>query len=184
VTAVLLALLTAVVWGLANYLGPLLSRAHPMGAVLVYGQVVGVVGGALLYAYDGTGPPDVRNAAFGIAAGIANGLALLTFYRAAAIGPISVVAPIGATGGVVPVITAIAVGERPLLSAGPAAVRRHRGVRRRGRQRPRQRRQRARHPQPGGHRGLGRGVARRAPGTPAAGGRRRRAGRVVLLAAG
>lgn len=114
-TAVLLALLTAAVWGLANYLGPLLSRVHPMGAVLVYGQVVGVLGGVVLYAYDGTGPPDLRSLAFGIAAGIANGLALLTFYRAAAIGPISVVAPIGATGGVVPVIVAIAVGERPSL---------------------------------------------------------------------
>ena len=114
-TAVLLALLTAAVWGLANYLGPLLSRGHPMGAVLVYGQVVGVVGGALLYTYEGTGPPDVRSAGFGIAAGIANGLALVTFYRAAAIGPISLVAPIGATGGVVPVIIAIAVGERPSL---------------------------------------------------------------------
>ena len=35
VTAVLLALLTAVVWGFANYLGPLLSRTRPLGAVLV-----------------------------------------------------------------------------------------------------------------------------------------------------
>ena len=114
-TAVALALLTAVVWGFANYLGPLLSRTHPLGAVLVAGQVVGVVGGALLYAVDGTGPPDTRAALLGIGAGLFNGLALVTFYSAARVGPISVVAPIGATGGAVPVIVAIVLGERPSL---------------------------------------------------------------------
>ena len=112
-TAVLLALLTAVVWGFANYLGPLLSRTRPLGAVLVAGQVVGVVGGVLLYALEGTGPPDTRAALLGIGSGLFNGLALLTFYKAAAAGPISVVAPIGATGGAVPVLVALVLGERP-----------------------------------------------------------------------
>lgn len=112
-TAVLLALLTAVVWGFANYLGPLLSRTRPLGAVLLAGQLVGVVGATVLYAVQGTGPPELRAALLGIASGLFNGLALLTFYRAAAIGPISVVAPIGATGGAVPVLVAIATGERP-----------------------------------------------------------------------
>lgn len=114
-TAVLLALMTAVTWGLANYLGPLLARVHPLGAVLLAGQVVGVVGGVVLYAVDGSGAPGTRTVVLGIASGLANGLALLTFYRAAAIGPISVVAPIGATGGAVPVLVAIATGERPSL---------------------------------------------------------------------
>lgn len=112
-TAVLLALLTAVVWGFANYLGPLLSRTRPLGAVLVAGQVVGVAGALVLYALQGNGPPDLRSAALGVASGVFNGLALLTFYKAAAAGPISVVAPIGATGGAVPVLVAIALGERP-----------------------------------------------------------------------
>lgn len=114
-TAVALALLTAVVWGFANYLGPLLSRTHPLGAVLVAGQVVGVLGGTLLYAVDGTGAPGARAAVLGIGAGLFNGLALVTFYSAARVGPISVVAPIGATGGAVPVLVAIALGERPSL---------------------------------------------------------------------
>ena len=114
-TAVLLALLTAVVWGFANYLGPLLSRTHPLAAVLLAGQVVGVVGGLALYAVDGTGFPETRALAFGVAAGVFNGIALLTFYKAAAIGPISVVAPVGATGALVPVLVAIGLGERPSL---------------------------------------------------------------------
>ena len=114
-TAVVLALLTAVVWGFANYLGPLLSRTHPLGAVLVAGQVVGVLGGGLLYALDGTGAPETRALLLGIGAGLFNGLALATFYSAARVGPISVVAPVGATGGAVPVLVAIALGERPSL---------------------------------------------------------------------
>src|SRR5687768_11227409 len=112
-TAVALALLTAVVWGLANYLGPLLSRRHPLGAVLVAGQVVGVLGGLAFYALDGNGAPETRALLLGIGAGIFNALALATFYSAARVGPISVVAPVGATGGVVPVLVAIALGERP-----------------------------------------------------------------------
>lgn len=112
-TAVALALLTAVVWGLANYLGPLLSRRHPLGAVLVAGQVVGVLGGLAFYAVDGTGTPATRALLLGIGAGIFNALALATFYSAARVGPISVVAPVGATGGAVPVLAAIAMGERP-----------------------------------------------------------------------
>jgi drug/metabolite transporter (DMT)-like permease len=113
VTAILLALLTAVVWGLANYLGPLLSRTHPLGPILLAGQVVGVVGGLALYAVSGTGFPETRALWLGIASGIFNGLALATFYKAAATGPISVVAPIGATGALVPVLVAIGLGERP-----------------------------------------------------------------------
>lgn len=112
-TAVALALLTAVVWGLANYLGPLLSRRHPLGAVLVAGQVVGVLGGFAFYAVDGTGPPATRALLLGIGAGVFNALALATFYSAARVGPISVVAPVGATGGAVPVLAAIVMGERP-----------------------------------------------------------------------
>lgn len=112
-TAVALALLTAVVWGFANYLGPLLSRRHPLGAVLVAGQVVGVMGGLAFYAVDGTGAPATRALLLGIGAGIFNALALATFYSAARVGPISVVAPVGATGGAVPVLAAIAMGERP-----------------------------------------------------------------------
>lgn len=112
-TAVALALLTAVVWGFANYLGPLLSRRHPLGAVLVAGQVVGVIGGLAFYAVDGTGPPATRALLFGIGAGVFNALALVTFFSAARVGPISVVAPVGATGGAVPVLVAIALGERP-----------------------------------------------------------------------
>lgn len=112
-TAVLLALLTAVSYGVANFLGPRLSLVHTLGPVLVVGQVVGVAGGAVLVGLQRDAFPGGRATAFGVAAGLANAVALATFFTAAARGPMSVVAPLGATGGMVPVLVALAAGERP-----------------------------------------------------------------------
>jgi drug/metabolite transporter (DMT)-like permease len=112
VAAVLLALLTAVAYGMANYLGPLLSRRLPLAGVLLVGQTASLVGAAAFVAVVG-GSTDRAGLALGVAAGVANGIALASFYRAAAMGPLSVVAPIGSTGAVVPVVASIAFGERP-----------------------------------------------------------------------
>lgn len=112
-TAVLLALLTAVTYGVANYLGPLLSRRVPLGGVLVVSQVVGVAGGTALVAVTGFGTPGRTGVLLGMGAGMANAAAIACFYRAAAIGRISIVAPVGATGAVVPVVFGILGGERP-----------------------------------------------------------------------
>lgn len=114
-TAVLLALLTALCYGLANYLGPVLTRLHPLGAVLLVGQLVGVVGSAALVLSSGDAHPGQRALLLGVLAGMCNGVALAAIYTAAAAGPLSIVMPIGATGGIVPVVVAIATGERPGL---------------------------------------------------------------------
>jgi drug/metabolite transporter (DMT)-like permease len=112
VAAVLLALLTAVTYGVANYLGPLLTRRLPLGGVLVIGQTASLVGALVFYAVRG-GDTDRTGLLLGLAAGVINGAALATFYTAAARGPISIVAPIGSTGAVVPVVVSILQGERP-----------------------------------------------------------------------
>ncbi len=114
-TAVLLALLTAVAYGLANYAGALVTRAHPLAGVLLVGQAVGVVGAGLLLLVRGGPTPDGVHLLLGALAGICNGISLAALYTAAAAGPISIVAPIGATGGIVPVAVSIATGERPGL---------------------------------------------------------------------
>lgn len=114
-TAVLLALLTALCYGLANYLGPVLTRAHPLGGVLLVGQSVGVLGAGLLVLLSGAAHPGRGALLLGVLAGLCNGGALATLYTAAAAGPLSIVLPIGATGGIVPVVLALASGERPGL---------------------------------------------------------------------
>ncbi len=114
-TAVLLALLTAASYGVANYLGPILARSHPLAGILVVGQVVGVLGAGVLFAVDGFGHPGRTGVLLGIAAGMLNGVAIASFFRAASTGAISIVAPIGSTGAIVPVAVGIATGDRPSL---------------------------------------------------------------------
>lgn len=112
-TAVLLALLTALSYGVANFLGPRLSLVHGLGPVLVVGQVVGVVGALGLVAVQGDAGLGGSAFAFAVAAGVCNAVALACFFSASARGPMSVVAPLGATGGMVPVLVGLAAGERP-----------------------------------------------------------------------
>ena len=114
-TAVLLALLTALTYGLANYLGPLLTRTHPLAGVLLVGQTVGVALAGALLVLAGGGLPDRGHLLLGVLAGVCNGVALATVYTAAAAGPLSIVVPIGATGAAVPVAVALSTGERPSL---------------------------------------------------------------------
>lgn len=70
-------------------------------------------------------PPLLTGQApWGLVAGLAGGMGTVLFYRAMATGAISLVAPIAACSVVIPVIYAIATGERPtpLATAGIVAI--------------------------------------------------------------
>jgi uncharacterized membrane protein len=112
-TAVFLGLITATFFGLASYLGPVLSRTHSPSAVLAVGQAAAVAAAAVLLVAEDVAGPATRTLVLGLLAGVANGVALTAMFEAARFLPISVMAPIGATGGGVPVIVALALGERP-----------------------------------------------------------------------
>ena len=114
-TAALLGLLTAALFGTAAYLGPVLGRTHGPSAVLVWGQVAAVVVALGLAAVLGVGPPGTRSLLFGLLAGVANGLALTAMFECARHLQLSVMAPIGAIGGAVPVAVALFLGERPAV---------------------------------------------------------------------
>ncbi len=112
-TAVVLGLVTALFFGVASYLGPVLSRSNTPSAVLAVGQAAAVAAAVvLLLAQDAPGPTS-RTLVLGLLAGVANGVALTAMFEAARFLPISVMAPIGATGGGVPVVVALSLGERP-----------------------------------------------------------------------
>jgi uncharacterized membrane protein len=92
--------------------------------VLLGQQALGVpLVGAVLLA-TGEGPPGGEAIALSLAAGLAGAVALGAFYRALAVGTMSVVAPIGATGVALPVVLGIATGEAPgaVQAAGLAAA--------------------------------------------------------------
>jgi drug/metabolite transporter (DMT)-like permease len=113
VTAVVLGLVTALFFGVASYLGPVLSRANTPSAVLAVGQAAAVAAAAVLLVAQDAPAPTSRTLVLGLLAGVANGVALTAMFEAARFLPISVMAPIGATGGGVPVVVALALGERP-----------------------------------------------------------------------
>ncbi|TFV71568.1 DMT family transporter [Blastococcus sp. CT_GayMR19] len=112
-TAVVLGLVTALFFGVASYLGPVLSRTNTPSAVLAVGQAAAVAAAAVLLLAQDAPDPTSRTLVLGLLAGVANGVALTAMFEAARFLPISVMAPIGATGGGVPVVVALALGERP-----------------------------------------------------------------------
>jgi uncharacterized membrane protein len=113
VLAVVLALASSLCWGLADFLGGLQSRVRPLVTVLLVAQVAAVAIGIAFVAGSGDPFPDLGPAALATGAGIAGCAALAAFYRGLAIGTMSIVAPVSATGAAVPVLVGLAEGERP-----------------------------------------------------------------------
>ena len=72
----------------------------------------------------GDGPPGGEAILTGLAAGVAGIAGLSAFYRALAIGTMSIVAPIASTGVALPVLVGLATGDQPglLRSLGLAAA--------------------------------------------------------------
>lgn len=112
--AITLALLTSVLWGLADFGAGLLARRLPAARVVVLSQsaaalVLGVVVVAT-GAFAEAGP----RLWFAVGAGVVGPLALLCFYEALARGPMGVVSPLATAGVVIPVGVGLAInGDRP-----------------------------------------------------------------------
>ena len=110
-TAVL-ALGASVAWGIGDFIGGLKSRTLAPLAVLAVAQPVGLAAMtvvALIHWEPWPGP----SALFAIPAAFLGTLGLIAFYRGMAAGVISLVAPIAATGALLPVTFGLATGERP-----------------------------------------------------------------------
>lgn len=110
--AVLLALGTAVAYGVANYLAPVLGRRMPLAAVLLGSQLAGLAVALLLTLGSGVAM-TTSGVGLAIAAGASNAGALACFYRAGRTGDLSVVSPVAASGAVVPVLVGLVQGDRP-----------------------------------------------------------------------
>lgn len=110
-TAIALALGSSIAWGTADFIGGIATRRLPLTLVLTGTAVAGVLTAATLVALSGETTPNTTALAYGAAAGLAGLGALAAFYRALAIGKMSVVAPISASGTALPVAVGIARGE-------------------------------------------------------------------------
>ena len=104
-------------WGAADFFGGVQSRRLPALTVAFWSQVAGALALAVALAVEGT-PPATTGFAWGLAAGVGSGCALVLFYRGLAEGTMSVVAPVSACGAIVPVAAALLTGDQPGALAG------------------------------------------------------------------
>lgn len=119
-----LALGAALAWGASDFLGGLTTRGLGVLTVLLVSQAVGAALLAVVIAATGQSAPESSHVVFGLLAGVALAVALGALYQGMAIGVMSVVSPISATGAIIPVAYGLARGERPsaLQGAGVAAA--------------------------------------------------------------
>ncbi|MGA2481096.1 MAG: EamA family transporter [Spirochaetia bacterium] len=112
--AILLAGLSALMYGGADFCGGLATRRSTVLPVLVFSQLVGLliaVGGAFALRQPLPSPGDL---AWGAAAGLCGTAGLAALYTAIATTPVAVASPIAAvTGAAIPVLLGVSGGERP-----------------------------------------------------------------------
>lgn len=113
----LLALGSAVCYGVADFAGGLLSRRASFASVALFGQAGGLLVMLLAAPLVPTAALTVHDLGWGALSGVGTGLGMAFLYRGLAAGDMSVVVPISAVGGVaLPVLVGVAVlGDRPTI---------------------------------------------------------------------
>ncbi|MCX5314475.1 DMT family transporter [Streptomyces sp. NBC_00154] len=111
----LFALATSLLWGLADFGGGLLTRRTPALTVVVASQTVAAVVLGIIVVATGGWNEAGGQLWFAVAAGAVGPVAMLSFYKALALGPMGVVSPLGSLGVAVPVSVGLVIGERPGL---------------------------------------------------------------------
>ena len=118
-----IALLSAFTYGAADFFGGLATHRSNTVAVVIVSQAAGLaLLTAVILVLRGS-PPAARDLAWGAVAGLAGGGGVALLYRALAIGPMSIVAPLTAVcAALIPVAAGVALGEQltPVRVAGIA----------------------------------------------------------------
>ena len=115
--AALLALAASLSWGSSNFLAGIESRRRSVWHVTALSQIAATLVAGVAVLVTGQAPPRFWDAIVLLLAGVATAIGIVAFYRALAIGTMSVVAPIVAAEVAVPVAAGLFRGERP----GPQA---------------------------------------------------------------
>jgi drug/metabolite transporter (DMT)-like permease len=109
---VLLALAASASWGTADFTAGFMARRVPLLVVLAVAQLLGLVAAAVIVAASGAPLPAAGPALASLGAGVGVIGGLACFYRGLATGTMSIIAPIAATGVVIPVAVGVASGNR------------------------------------------------------------------------
>jgi drug/metabolite transporter (DMT)-like permease len=110
---IVLALLAAIGYGAADFVGGLTSRRVSPWAVALAGQLAGGLA-MLAVGVSGPGEPRPADFAWALLAGMGSAVGTVFLYRGLARGRMGVVAPVSGVGAaLVPVLVGVALGERP-----------------------------------------------------------------------
>src|SRR6266404_6685975 len=116
--ALLVALLSAVFYGTADFLGGLAARRAAALSATVVSQGIGLVLVALALSLFPAEPPSMIGGLWGVGAGATGGMGVALLYYGLAVGRVSVVAPVTAVCSIaIPVLAALGLGERPVPAA-------------------------------------------------------------------
>jgi uncharacterized membrane protein len=117
----LLALISAVLYGSADFFGGLTARRANTVATVFVSQLAGLVLILLALPFLPAATVLPRDWVWGVVAGLSGGIGVALLYRALAVGTMAVVAPVTAVcAAMIPVFFGFALGERflPLTIAG------------------------------------------------------------------
>ena len=119
---VALALGASLAWGASDFLAGLRTRRLAVLWVLLVSQATGLALVLIAALISGAPLPGGDAALLAAGAGVAELIGFAALYRALAIGPMSVVAPISAMAALLPVIVSLASGTAPTVVQGLGMV--------------------------------------------------------------
>lgn len=115
--AALIALISSLLWGTADYFGGALSKDRKVLGVVGASQAIGLIFALILVVVTGEWHKKFFGwhgyGIYAVVAGYVGFLGLLAFYAALASGTMGIVSPIASLGVIVPVVVSLIRGERP-----------------------------------------------------------------------
>jgi len=112
--ATVLALGSALSFGLSDFVGGILSKTRSVWMVATASQLTAAIATAVVALVTLGGDPRPEDFAWGVAAGLGGAVGISFLYRGLSRGRMGVVAPISGTGAaLVPVVVGLATGDKP-----------------------------------------------------------------------
>ena len=121
---IVLALMSSVLWGTADFCGGTASKKSPSTTVLLWSSLIALPVISVIAIVSGDLVFDSTVVFWGAVAGVSCSIGIVLLYRGLATGPMGVVAPIASTSVLVPVVAGFLRGESPgpLQSLGIAVA--------------------------------------------------------------
>ena len=111
--AAVLALVSSLMWGSADFLGGASSRRLPALAVYALSQAVGLAALVIVATVWWSWGDDPGYWPYAIGASVLGLVSMVSFYRALALGPMGIVSPLVSLGVLVPIVVGLLQGDRP-----------------------------------------------------------------------